>query len=77
MKNSELRVGAPEDVGMDPTRIRLLRDRVGGWVKNGDHPSVVVLVARRGVIVLHEAFGVRHFADTTPTLKTDSILRQR
>jgi CubicO group peptidase (beta-lactamase class C family) len=73
MNSSELRVGAPEDVGMDPARIRRLRDRVGGWVKSGDHPSVVVLVARRGVIVLHEAFGVRHFADTTPTLKTDSI----
>src|ERR1700737_1948045 len=73
MKGSELRVGAPEDVGMDPARIRRLRDRIGEWVKSGDYPSVVALVARRGVIVLHEAFGVRHFADTTPTLKTDSI----
>jgi CubicO group peptidase (beta-lactamase class C family) len=73
MKNTELRVGAPEDVGMDPARIRLLRERIDGWVRSGDYPSVVTLVARRGVIVLHEAFGVRHFADTTPTLKIDSI----
>ena len=74
MKNFELREGVPEDVGMDPARIRRLRDLVGGWVKSGDHPSVVVLVARRGVIVLHEAFGVLRHGDNTPTLKRDSIL---
>ena len=73
MKSFELREGVPEDVGMDPARIRRLRDLVGGWVKSGDHPSVVVLVARRGVIVLHEAFGVLRHGDTTPTLKRDSI----
>ena len=58
---------------MDPVRIGRLRELVGGWVENGDHPSVVVLVARRGVIVLHEAFGVRRHGDTTPTLRPDSI----
>jgi serine-type D-Ala-D-Ala carboxypeptidase len=73
MKSPELREGAPEDVGMDPVRIRRLRELIGGWVKNGDSPSVAVLVARRGVIVLHEAFGVRRPGDSTPTLKPDSI----
>src|SRR6266550_4081101 len=73
MKGSELREGLPEDVGMDPVRIRRLRDLVGGWVENGDTPSVVVLVARRGVIVLHEAFGVRCYGDPTPTLKPDTL----
>ncbi|MFB9267262.1 serine hydrolase domain-containing protein [Bradyrhizobium erythrophlei] len=68
-----LREGAPEDVGMDHTRIQRLRQLIGGWVQRGDTPSVVVLVARRGVIVLHEAFGVRRPEDTTPTLKLDSI----
>ena len=58
---------------MDPARIGRLRELVGGWVKSGDTPSVVVLVARRGVIVLHEAFGVRRQDDPTPTLKRDSI----
>jgi serine-type D-Ala-D-Ala carboxypeptidase len=73
MKSSELRVGAPEDVGMDPVRIGRLRELVGSWVENGDTPSVAVLVARRGVIVLHEAFGVLRHGDPTPTLKPDSI----
>ena len=73
MKSPELRNGLPEDVGMDPVRIDRLRELIGGWVKRGDTPSVSVLVARRGVIVLHEAFGVRRYGDPTPTLKPDSI----
>src|SRR6202166_3004017 len=73
MKRPELRQGVPEDVGMDPVRIGRLRELIGGWVQNRDSPSVVVLVPRRGVIVLHEAFGVRRHGDPTPTLKPDSI----
>ena len=41
MKSPELREGLPEDVGMDPVRIRRLRELIGGWVKCGDTPSVV------------------------------------
>jgi serine-type D-Ala-D-Ala carboxypeptidase len=73
MKSSEFREGLPEEVGMDPVRIGRLRDLVGGWVASGDTPSAIVLVARRGVIVLHEAFGVRCHGDPTPTLKPDSL----
>jgi hypothetical protein len=68
MKSSEFREGLPEEARMDPVRIGRLRDLVGGWVASGDTPSVIVLVARRGVIVLHEAFGVRCHGDPTPTL---------
>jgi CubicO group peptidase (beta-lactamase class C family) len=66
-------MGTPESVGMDPARVRKARDLLAGWVDCGDTPSVVALVARRGVIVLHEAFGVRRHGDTEPTLKRDSI----
>ena len=65
--------GTPESVGMDPARVQRVRGLLDGWVKSGDTPSHVALVARRGVIVLHEAFGVRHFSDATPTLKRDAI----
>jgi serine-type D-Ala-D-Ala carboxypeptidase len=68
-----LQEGAPEDVGMDPARVLRLRELVGGWVKSGDTPSVVVLLARRGVVVLHESFGVLRHGDATPTLRPDSI----
>ncbi len=58
---------------MDPARVKRLRELVGGWVKNGDTPSVAAFVARRGVVVLNEAFGVRQHGDTAPTLRPDSI----
>ncbi len=73
MKSTELRQGTPEDVGMDPVRIGRLRELVVSWVENGDTPSVAMLVARRGVVVMHEAFGVLRHGDPTPTLKPDSI----
>src|SRR5262245_21365665 len=73
MRSPVLREGKPEHAGMDPVRVQRLRELVGGWVKSGDTPSVVVLVARHGVVVLHEAFGVLRHGDTTPTLKPDSI----
>src|SRR5205814_2875250 len=50
-----------------------VRELLAGWVACGDTPSVVALVARRGVIVLHEAFGVLRHGDTAQTLKPDSI----
>jgi CubicO group peptidase (beta-lactamase class C family) len=73
MGNLVLKEGLPESVGMDPDRIERLKKLAAGWVATGDTPSLVVLVARRGTIVLHEAFGVRRQEDTTPTLKRDSI----
>ena len=58
---------------MDPVRIGRLRELVGSWVESGDTPSVIVLVARRGVVVMHEAFGVLRHGDPTSTLKPHSI----
>jgi CubicO group peptidase (beta-lactamase class C family) len=68
-----LKEGKPQDVGMDPARIDRLRKTAASWVDRGDTPSLVVLAARRGTIVLHEAFGVRRPEDRTPTLRRDSI----
>lgn len=73
MTSAVLLEGTPQSVGMDPSRVQRIRELVGGWVERGDTPSIVVLVARRGRIVLHEAFGVLRPDDATPTLKRDSI----
>ncbi len=73
MMNSVLQSGVAADVGMDPARLQHASDLAAGWVARGDTPSLVVLVARRGQVVLHEAFGVCHPDDTTPTLLRDSI----
>jgi CubicO group peptidase (beta-lactamase class C family) len=58
---------------MDPARVQRLRELLAGWVECGDTPSVAVCVARHGVVVLHQAFGVLRHGDTTPTLLRDSI----
>jgi CubicO group peptidase (beta-lactamase class C family) len=55
---TKLRTGSPEEVGMLPERVAHVRDLCAGWVQSGHTPTLGVCVARRGVIVLHEAFGV-------------------
>ena len=70
---TELRRGSPAEAGMLPERIDRARDLCAGWVKNGHTPSLSVCVARRGVIVLHEAFGQLRPEDDAPPLERDSI----
>jgi CubicO group peptidase (beta-lactamase class C family) len=72
IERPELHRGAPADVGMDPSRIELIRTRARAWVANGDTPSLVLLVARKGVIVLEEAYGILRPSDNAP-LRFDSI----
>ena len=73
MTSPVLHEGAPEDADMDPARVQRLRELLTGWVECGDTPSVAVCVARRGVVVLHEAFGALRHGDASPTLRRDSI----
>jgi len=47
----------PEDVGMSSQRIDLVKKRAQDWVNDGTTPALVLLAARRGKVVLHEAFG--------------------
>jgi len=58
---------------MDPARVARVRDLCRRWVDCGDTPSLQVLVARRGVVVLHEAFGVLRPGADAPPLARDSI----
>ena len=69
----ELRAGTAEEAGVLPERIDRVRDLCAGWVKSGHTPSLAVLVARRGVIVLHEAFGCLGPGQDSPPLRLDSI----
>ena len=56
--STKLRPGAAREAGMDAKRVGHIRDLSHGWVEEGITPSLVVLAARRGVIILHEAYGV-------------------
>ena len=69
----KLRAGTPEEAGMSPQRVRHVKELARGWVEEGIHPALVVLVARRGVVVLHEAFGRLTPEDDSPPLARDTI----
>src|SRR5712692_465234 len=69
----ELRRGIPEDAGMSAQRVQHVARLAEGWVTQGITPALVVLVARRGVIVLHEAFGRLTPEPDSPPLQRDSI----
>ena len=58
---------------MSPARVRRIVELAEGWVAQGVHPALVVLVARRNAIVVHEAFGRQTPATDTPPLELDAI----
>jgi hypothetical protein len=56
---------------MLPERVERVRDLAAGWVEEGYTPALVILVARRGVIVLHEAFGRLRPEESSPPLELE------
>jgi len=68
-----LRYGDPAEAGMAPERTRHLAELARGWVDQDFMQCLVVLVARRGVIVLHEAYGRQGPGSGSPTVALDSI----
>ena len=69
----QLRLGEPEEVGMSARRVRHVGQLAAGWVAQGITSALVILVARRGVVVLHEAFGRLTPDDNAPPVKRDTI----
>jgi len=69
----QLRPGEPEEVGMSARRVRHIAQLAAGWVAQGITSALVILVARRGVVVLHEAFGRLTPDDDAPPVKRDTI----
>src|SRR5215471_9712909 len=69
----QLRPGEPEEVGMSARRVRHIRQLATGWVAQGITSALVILVARRGVVVLHEAFGRLTPDDDAPPVQRDTI----
>jgi CubicO group peptidase (beta-lactamase class C family) len=52
-----LREGTAAEAGLSERQLDHVNDLAAEWVKDGIHPALVVLVARHGVIALHDAFG--------------------
>jgi CubicO group peptidase (beta-lactamase class C family) len=73
VSNVTLQPGNPQDVGISEQRVRRIAELAEGWVAEGVTPALVVLAARRGVIVLHEAFGRLAAEENSPPLALDAI----
>lgn len=69
----ELRSGSPEEAGMRPEQIELIRERGAQWVSAGNSQALAVLVARRGVICLQGAWGTLTGAPHAPRAEPDAM----
>ena len=68
-----LRPGTPEEVGMSVARVQHLRELGEEWVREGVTPTLVLLVARRGRVVFHEAFGRLTPDSDSPATPLDAL----
>jgi len=69
----KLRYGLPQEAGMLPERVAHVRELCARWVNQGHTPTLGICVARRGVIVLHEAFGILGPGPDSPPLDRRSL----
>ncbi len=65
---------SPESVGLSQERLERVVAMCKESVKNGDVPGIVALVARKGKIVLHEAYGMAD-NESGRVMKKDDIFR--
>ena len=70
-----LTLGTPEEVGMDPRRIDALHQRAPEWIHPQRMRSAVLLAARRGKVVFHEAWGPLTWRQGSAPMQKDSIFR--
>jgi len=69
----ELRPGKPEDVGMSSRRLQDVAALSETWIRPDLHQAVVMLVARKGRIVLQKAVGRSTPAPDAPAVALDTI----
>lgn len=70
-----LRRATPEEAGMSTPRIQRLAELAEEWVRERVTPAMVLLVARRGLIVFHEAFGRLTPDADSPATPLDALFR--
>jgi len=72
-QGTTLREGRPEDVGLLPERVEAARRLCADAVEAGRTPSLAVLAARRGTVVVEDAFGQQRPGADAPPLGRDAI----
>lgn len=71
---SKLRHGTPEEANMSEEGLELVRAQCQRWTTDGLTPALIVLVARHGMVVLHEAWGDLNPTERRP-VTIDSIFQ--
>jgi CubicO group peptidase (beta-lactamase class C family) len=74
IKSPLLSKDSPENVGMSAERLARIDSMCAEAVSSGDIPGVVALVARKGKIVYHKAFGLAD-NESGKSLQKDDIFR--
>src|SRR4051812_35120159 len=69
----QLRPGTPQEAGMSAAQVARIGELAAHWVAQGETTALVVLAARRGIIVLHEAFGRLTPEADAPFLQRDTL----
>ncbi len=64
--------GNPENVYMSPQKIKHAKETAAQWVADGKLPALAVFAARRGTVVLQEAYGKAAYGGEAP-LKLDTL----
>lgn len=72
---TKLTYGTPEEAGMDPARIAMIKARIPVWMDGVNERGGVFLAARRGKIILHEACGTQTDKSSSPPMTTSSIFQ--
>jgi CubicO group peptidase (beta-lactamase class C family) len=70
-----LNFGTPEEAGMSSTRLRHVAQLAQGWVEHGPLHALVTLVARHGIVVMHEAYGTLGPEPDASPVVPDSIFQ--
>jgi beta-N-acetylhexosaminidase len=71
--NLHLRVGFPEEAGLSSARLDSVRALMQNAVQDSVFPGAILLVARNGIIVMHEAFGQMGYKEFNRVMPLDAI----
>jgi len=73
-KSAPITPASPESVGMSSERLDRIDAMCQEAIKNNEVPGIVALIARKGKIVFHEAYGMADNGSSRK-MKTDDIFR--
>ncbi len=70
---AQLRPGSSQDAGLDAAQLRALDYLIDEGIHSGVFPGAVVLIARRGVVGWHQAFGNAQVVPQARPMALDTI----